>query len=156
MYAKTLKFCLTVYNLHFWPYLGVSKTPYLGSCSLSVQEDLTGEQALLRFLVWKGNYCSGLLYKLCLKQQLIKEQGFTLKFLSELACSLQLDLHWGSVFASRLRTRVFNVLFSFVNWILSGSWSRYRVIFSKLNQNQRVLRRSIYIEPVLNVFADLF
>ena len=41
-------------------------------------------------------------------------------------------LHWGSVFASRLRTRVFNVLFSFVNWILSGSWSSHRVIFSKL------------------------
>ena len=41
-------------------------------------------------------------------------------------------LHWGSVFASRFRTRVFSVLFSFVNWILSGSWSRHRVIFSKL------------------------
>ena len=52
--------------------------------------------------------------------------------MSEPGCSLQLDLHWGSVFASRLRTRVFNVLFSFVNWILSGSWSRHRVIFSKL------------------------
>ena len=36
------------------------------------------------------------------------------------------------MFASRLRTRVFSVLFSFVNWILSGSWSRHRVIFSKL------------------------
>ena len=47
-------------------------------------------------------------------------------------CSLQLDFHWSSVFASRLRTRVFSVLFSFVNWILSGSWSRHRVIFSKL------------------------
>ena len=55
-----------------------------------------------------------------------------LKFLSEPACSLQLDLHWGSVFASQLRTRVFSVLFPFVNWILSGSWSRHRVIFSKL------------------------
>ena len=55
-----------------------------------------------------------------------------LKFLSEPACSLQLDLHWGSVFASQLRTRVFGVLFSFLNWILSGSWSRHRVIFSKL------------------------
>ena len=52
--------------------------------------------------------------------------------MSELACSLQLDLYWGCVFASRLRTRVFSVLFSFVNWILSGSWSRHRVIFSKL------------------------
>ena len=52
--------------------------------------------------------------------------------MSEPACSLQLDLHWGSVFASRLRTRVFSVLFSFVNWILSGSWSRHKVIFSKL------------------------
>ena len=58
----------------FWPYLGVSKTPYLGSdviilylqlrgsklddpvcsCLFSVQEALTGEQALIRFLVWKG------------------------------------------------------------------------------------------------------
>ena len=36
------------------------------------------------------------------------------------------------MFASRLRTRVFSVLFSFVNWILSGSWSRHKVIFSKL------------------------
>ena len=44
---------------------------------------------------------------------------------------LQLDLHWGSVFASRLRTRVFSGLFSFVNWILSGGWSRHGVIFSK-------------------------
>ena len=52
--------------------------------------------------------------------------------MSEPACSFQLDLHRGSVFASRLRTRVFSVLFSFVNWILSGSWSRHRVIFSKL------------------------
>ena len=55
-----------------------------------------------------------------------------LKFLSKLACSLQLDLYWGCVFAPRLRTRVFSLLFSFVNWILSGSWSRHRVIFSKL------------------------
>ena len=52
--------------------------------------------------------------------------------MSEPACSFQLDLHRGSVFASRLRTRVFSVLFSFVNWVLSGSWSRHRVIFSKL------------------------
>ena len=52
--------------------------------------------------------------------------------MSEPAYSLQLDLQWGSAFASRLRTRVFSVLFSFVNWILSGSWSRHRVIFSKL------------------------
>ena len=65
-------------------------------------------------------------------QQLIKEWGLKVQFLSEPACSSQLDLHWGSVFASRLRTRVFSVLFSFVNWILSGSWSRRRVIFSKL------------------------
>ena len=36
------------------------------------------------------------------------------------------------MFASRLRTRVFSVLFSFVSLILSGSWSRHRVIFSKL------------------------
>ena len=36
------------------------------------------------------------------------------------------------MFASRLGTRVFSVLFSFVNYILSSSWSRYRVIFSKL------------------------
>ena len=36
------------------------------------------------------------------------------------------------MFASRLRTRVFSVLFSFVNYILSGSCSRHRVIFSKL------------------------
>ena len=43
------------------------------SCSFSVQEDLTGEQALIRFLVLKGYYYSGLLYKLRLKQQLIKE-----------------------------------------------------------------------------------
>ena len=76
---------------------------------------------------------------------------------------MQLDLYWGSVFASRLRNKVFSVLFSFVNWILSFSWSRHRVIYSQnLNQNQRVLRRLIYIEPVLtsreecNVFADLF
>ena len=41
-------------------------------------------------------------------------------------------IYWGSVFTSRLRTRVFSVLFSSVNWILSGSWSRQRVIFSKL------------------------
>ena len=102
------------------------------SCSLCVQEDLTGEQALIQFIVWKGNKCSDLLYKLRLKQQLIKELGFTLKFLSEPACSLQFDLHWGSVFSSRLRTRVFSVLFSFVNWILSGSWSRHKVISSKL------------------------
>ena len=54
------------------------------------------------------------------------------KFFRTTACSLQLDLHWGGVFASRLRTRVFSVLFSFVNWILSGSWSRHRVILSKL------------------------
>ena len=32
---------------------------------------------------------------------------------------------------SRLRTRVFSVLFSFLKWILSGSWSRHGVIFSK-------------------------
>ena len=51
--------------------------------------------------------------------------------MSEPAWSLQLDLHWGSVFTSRLRTSVFSVLFSFANWILSGSWSRHRVIFSK-------------------------
>ena len=36
------------------------------------------------------------------------------------------------MFASRLWNRVFSVLFSFVNYILSGSWSRLRVIFSKL------------------------
>ena len=54
-----------------------------------------------------------------------------LKFLSEPAYSLQLDLKWGSVFASQLRTRVFRILFCFVNWIFSGSWSRHRVIFSK-------------------------
>ena len=53
------------------------------------------------------------------------------QILSEPACSLQLDLHWGNVFASRPRTRVFSVLFSFVNWILSGTWSRHRVIFPK-------------------------
>ena len=41
-------------------------------------------------------------------------------------------IYWGSVFASRLRTRVFSVLSSFGNWIFSGSWSRHRVIFSKL------------------------
>ena len=29
--AKTPNFRVTLYNLHFWPYLGVSKTPYLGS-----------------------------------------------------------------------------------------------------------------------------
>ena len=71
----------------------MGKTPYLGSdvmvlhlqpvvrnwviqCAavrLPVQEDLTGEQALIRFLVLKGNKCSGLLYKLRLKQELIKE-----------------------------------------------------------------------------------
>ena len=45
---------------------------------------------------------------------------------------MQLNLDLGSVFASRLRTRVFSVLFSFVNWILSASWTRHRVIFSKL------------------------
>ena len=45
---------------------------------------------------------------------------------------LQLDLYWGSVFAPRLRTRVFSVFFSFGNSILSGSCSRHRVIFSKL------------------------
>ena len=54
------------------------------------------------------------------------------KLLSEPAYSLQLDLHWGSLFASRLRTRVLSVPFSSVNWILSGSWSRHRVTFSKL------------------------
>ena len=50
-----------------------------------------------------------------------------------------------------------------MNWILSVSWSRHRVIYSQLlYQNQRVLRRSIYIELVLtsreecNVSADLF
>ena len=70
--------------------------------------------------------------------------------MSEPACCLQLDLHWGSVFASRLRTRVFSVLFSFVNWILSGSWTRYWGLYSQnVYQNQRVLRRLIYIEPVL-------
>ena len=51
-------------KIAFWPYLGVSKTPYLGwseigwsvcSCSLSVRQDLIGEQALIRFLVWKGD-----------------------------------------------------------------------------------------------------
>ena len=52
--------------------------------------------------------------------------------MSEPACCLQLDFPWGSVFASRLRTRVFSVLVSFVNRILSGSWSRHRVTFSKL------------------------
>ena len=35
------------------------------------------------------------------------------------------------MFPSRLRTRVFSVLFSFLKWILSGSWSRHGVIFSK-------------------------
>ena len=66
------------------PYLGrdnglvfTTLGPKLGdpvcSCSLCVQEDLTGEQDLIRFLVWKGYYCSGLLCKLRLKQQLIKE-----------------------------------------------------------------------------------
>ena len=34
------------------------------------------------------------------------------------------------MFASRLRARVFSILFSFVNWIVSGSWSRNRVMFS--------------------------
>ena len=36
------------------------------------------------------------------------------------------------MFASRLRTSVFSILFSFVNWILSRSWSRNRVMFSRL------------------------
>ena len=36
-----------------------------------------------------------------------------------------------TLFASRLRTRVFSVPFSLVNWILSGGWSRHGVIFSK-------------------------
>ena len=35
--------------------------------------------------------------------------GLYAQILSEQACSSQLDLHWGSVFASRLRTRVFSV-----------------------------------------------
>ena len=35
--------------------------------------------------------------------------------------SSQFDLHWGSEFASRLRTRVFRIIFSFVNWILCGN-----------------------------------
>ena len=30
-WKKTLKFCVTLLTLHFWSYLGVSKTPYLGS-----------------------------------------------------------------------------------------------------------------------------
>ena len=48
------------------------------------------------------------------------------------------------MFASRLRTRVFSVLFSSVNWLLSGSWSRHRVIFSKLTS-----------EPVCSSQVDL-
>ena len=71
-------------------------------------------------------------YKLRLKQQLWKIGFYAQIFVRNgLFFNLQLDLHWGNVFASRLRTRVFSVLFSFVNWILSGSWSRHRVIFSK-------------------------
>ena len=45
-----LKFAFFVFITR-GPKLGDS----VGSCSLSVQEDLTGEQALIRFLVWKGN-----------------------------------------------------------------------------------------------------
>ena len=87
------------------------------------QEDVTGKQALIRFLIWKGNKCSGLLCKLRLKQQL-KQIGF-----------------YAQIF---VRTSLFR---------LCNSQNFY--------QNQRVLRRSIYIEPVLtsreecNVFADL-
>ena len=43
------------------------------SCSFSVQEALTGEQALIRFLDLKGLLVLGPLYKLRLRQQLIKE-----------------------------------------------------------------------------------
>ena len=84
-----------------------------------------------------------------------------LTFLSEPACPLQLYLHCASVFDSLLRTWDFNVIFSFVNWILSGNWSRNRVTRSKCYRNQPVFLSSIYIEPVLtsceecNEFVDL-
>ena len=54
---------------------------------------------------------------LCIKQQLIKEEACKLKFLWEPAYSSQL---------------VFSVLFSFVNWIWSGSCSMNRLTLSKL------------------------
>ena len=84
-----------------------------------------------------------------------------LTFLSEPACPSQLYLHCASVFDTLLRTWDFNVIFSFVNWILSGNWSRNMVTRSKCYRNQRVLLSSIYIEPVLscweecNEFVDL-
>ena len=55
------------------------------------------------------------------------------------ACSSQLDLHWGTMFASRLRASVFSILFPFVKWIL----------FSKLLSEPACSPQSIYIEPVL-------
>ena len=84
-----------------------------------------------------------------------------LTFLSEPACPLQLYLHCASVFDSLLRTWDFNVIFSFVNWILSGNWSRNRVTRSNCYRNQPVFLSSIFIEPVLtsceecNEFVDL-
>ena len=97
---------------------------------------LTGEHLLMRFLVWKGNYS-------------VLEQGFTLQFFSEPAWTSQLDLHCGSVFNSRLRTRVFSVTFSFVNWIYAVANQGIRLYSQNYCQNQPVLRSSIYIEPVL-------
>ena len=46
---------------------------------------------------------------------------------------------------------VFSVVFSFVNWVWSGSWSRNRLIFSNFCQNQLVLCSSIYM-----VFSVVF
>ena len=85
-----------------------------------------------------------------------------LTLLSEPACPSQPYLHCASVFDSLLRTWDFNVIFSFVNWILSGNWSRTRVTRSKCYRNQRVLLSLIYIEPVLtfceecNEFVDFW
>ena len=73
-----------------------------------------------------------MLYKLRLKQQLIKDRVLRSNFCQNqlvFCSSIYIEV---ACFAFRLRTRVFSVLFSFVNWILSGSWSRHRVIFPKL------------------------
>ena len=67
------------------------------------------------------------------------------KFFSELACSLQLDLHWTTVFASLL-----------------GSWTSRRVIFSKLESEPACSSQvdlhwaSLTFREECNVFADLF
>ena len=91
-----------------------------------------------------------MLYNLRLKQQLIKEKGFTLQFLSEPACSSQLD--YVEVACSLLesaRTRV-SVL-SFLRNFYAVANQGIGLYSQNFYHNQRVVRSSIYIRDLSEI-----